>query len=353
MGTKIISIFILNLLVFATTASSFQKPDWKGKVEYENGVEIIKNPIEPQYSEISFELKEDLSIEDKDGANYFFQWLVDIDVDNDGNIFVLDKQQCKVFIFDKEGHYVKAIGGKGQGPGKFISPKKIIFDCENRINVLEDRRLHKFDGKFEFVNTIDFRFFLMTCSLYGNGNILALTNEMNPKGLTQRIDVLNPGSEKTKTIAEHTIAMDKLENPSSSTGFGPMLYLSPFDKEMSIYWNSAEYRLFLIDSFGGIVRIIEKDELQKKEHYFTRLFTCEDGLIFVERGERGSEKEWISYFDVFDNYGYYIYKAYTDGISADIIKTGYIYTLDMNSETGAQYIKRYKIKNWEKIKEGI
>lgn len=353
MGTKNISIFILILFVLAASSLGLQKPDWKGTVEYENGVEIIKNPIEPLYGEISFGLKEDLSIEDKDGEDYFFQWLVDIDVDNDGNIFVLDKQQCKVLIFDKDGHYIKALGGKGQGPGEFLSPKKIIHNSDNRIHVLEDRRLHKFDGKFEFVNTIDFRFFLMTCSLYGNGNILALTNEMNPKGLTQRIDVLNPGSEKTKTIAEHTIAMDKLENPSSSTGFGPMLYLSPFDKEMSIYWNSAEYRLFLIDSFGGIVRIIEKDELQKKERYFTRLFTCEDGLIFVERGERGSEKEWTSYFDIFDNNGYCIFKAYTDGISADIIKTGYIYTLDMNSETGSQYIKRYKIKNWDQIKAGL
>ena len=296
---------------------------------------------------------EDLLIEDKDGADYYFQWLAGIDVDSEGKIFVLDKQQCKVFIFNKFGNYIQAIGEKGQGPGEFSSPKKIFIDSEDRINVLEDRRLHKFDNKADFIKSINFRFFMHTCSLAVNGEILALSHEMSPKGLSQRIYSLNPEGEKTKTIAEHTIEMDKLENPNSSTGFGPMFFLSPLDKENSIYWNSAEYRLFIIDSSGSKVRIIDKDELQKSEQYLTKLFTDEDGLIFVKRWGLGAEKRELSYFDIFNTKGHYIYKAYTNGISTDIIKKGYIYTLEMDSDTGAQSIKRHKIENWDQIKKSI
>jgi hypothetical protein len=38
-----------------------QKPAWKGKIETGNGIKIMKNPKEPLYGEIVFDLDEDLS----------------------------------------------------------------------------------------------------------------------------------------------------------------------------------------------------------------------------------------------------------------------------------------------------
>lgn len=43
-------------------ATGEQKAQWKGKIEYENGVKLIKNPKELLYGEIEFELEKDLSI---------------------------------------------------------------------------------------------------------------------------------------------------------------------------------------------------------------------------------------------------------------------------------------------------
>jgi len=353
MKARSIIILLVILFVLVIPAISQQKASWKGTVEYENGVEVIKNPNEPQYGEITFELVEDLLIEDKDGKDYFFQWICDVNVDSDGKIYVLDRQQHKAYIFDKLGNYIKAIGGKGQGPGEFNTPTRIVIDGGDRINVLENRRLHLFDNKADFVESINFSFFVIACSLATNGEILVLSHEMQPSGLSQKIVALNPQGKKNKTIAENIIKIENLKNPSSSTGYGPMLFLSPLDKENSIYWNSAEYRLFLINSSGRKVRIIEKDELLKRELYLTRMFTIEDGIIFVKRGELESEKRWLSYFDIFNTKGHYIYKAYTNGISTDIIKKGYIYTLEMDSDTGAQSIKRHKIENWDQIKKSI
>jgi len=52
----LISIFTVSL------SSQKQKTEWKGKIEYEDGVGVIKNPEEPLYGEIEFDLDEDLSI---------------------------------------------------------------------------------------------------------------------------------------------------------------------------------------------------------------------------------------------------------------------------------------------------
>lgn len=348
---KSIIFLFFGIIILSLDLYGIQKPEWKGKIEYENGIKIIKNPSDPQYGEITFELVEDLLIEDKDSEDYFFQWLCDIDVDSDGNIYVLDRQQHKAYIFDKLGNYIKAIGGKGQGPGEFNTPTRIVIDGENRINVLENRRLHLFDNKADFIKSIKFNFSVLSCSLKENGNILAHSNEMGPKGLSQRIYALNPEGEKTKTIDEQSISMENMKNPSPTSGFGPMFHLSSLDKNNSIYGNSSEYRLHIINSSGSKIRIIERNELQKRELYFERLLTNEDGLIFVDRWGIDSEKGSPSSFDIFKTEGHYIYKAYINVTYIKTIKDRNIYTLESNSDTSAQYVKRYKIKNWDQIKE--
>ena len=112
MKAKSSSILLVILFVLVIPVISHQEAGWKGKIEYENGIQVIKNPNEPQYGEISLELEEDLVIEDRDGKDYYFQWLCDVNVDSKGTIYILDRQQHKGYIFDKLGNYMKAIGGK-------------------------------------------------------------------------------------------------------------------------------------------------------------------------------------------------------------------------------------------------
>ena len=73
-----------------------QKPQWKGKIEEENGVKVIKNPKDPLFGEIEFELEEDLSIGNEEDENYLFYRSVRIAVDSEENIFVLDRGNCRI-----------------------------------------------------------------------------------------------------------------------------------------------------------------------------------------------------------------------------------------------------------------
>ena len=65
-----------------------------------------------------------------------------------GNVFIANDVTDQIQVFDSEGNYIKAFGGKGSGPGQFDGQSAIAFEPEtgnfyagdvnnNRINVLD------------------------------------------------------------------------------------------------------------------------------------------------------------------------------------------------------------------------
>jgi len=78
----------------------------------------------------------------------------------DGNIYILDRSAAKsLFVFNKDGRFIRKIGSMGQGPGEYISLSDFTLDTDNGFIYLLDfgNRIHKyrFDGKF--IHTIDYR----------------------------------------------------------------------------------------------------------------------------------------------------------------------------------------------------
>jgi len=72
----------------------------------------------------------------------------------------------------------------------------------------------------------------------------------------------------------------------------------------------------------------------------------------VQRNPGKRKGNRIRAFDIFSRDGYYLYKVIIP-IPSDIIKNGYLYTCILNEDTGEEFAKRYKIKNWAQIKEGL
>ena len=118
-------IFVIFICIFLSASYSQQKAKWKGKIESKDGIKVIINPKNPLYGEIVFDLEEDLSIGKVDDSNYLFYLVRDIEVDNQGNIYVGDMSNCRVQKFNKDGKYIQTIGRQGQGPGEFERPTKI------------------------------------------------------------------------------------------------------------------------------------------------------------------------------------------------------------------------------------
>jgi hypothetical protein len=58
--------------------------------------------------------------------------------DDELNFYVLDRMEYAVFKFSPEGRLLMRFGRKGQGPGEFQSPGRIVFTPEGELAVLED-----------------------------------------------------------------------------------------------------------------------------------------------------------------------------------------------------------------------
>jgi len=56
--------------------------------------------------------------------------------------------------------------------------------------------------------------------------------------------------------------------------------------------------------------------------------------------------------DIFSQDGYFLYRTNLPP-NTSVIKDGFLYTREVNEDEGMEYVKRYKIKNWDLIKERI
>jgi len=73
----------------------------------------------------------------------------------DNYVLIMDASIAKsLYVFDREGRFIRKIGSVGQGPGEYVSISDFTVDRENKTVYIEDGRLpriHKYDlatGKF-------------------------------------------------------------------------------------------------------------------------------------------------------------------------------------------------------------
>lgn len=390
------------LLITLCTSLGQQKLEWTGKIEHEEDVKVIKNPKEPLYGEIKFELMEDLSIGKEDDENYIFFRGLDFVVNNSAEILILDYGNCRIQVFSSKGEYTKTIGRQGQGPGEFENPTDIHLDSDDNIYVQDGRKLHFFSRQGEFNRTIQlenpFGTFPQNPSLDSFGimsknNILGYTYSLEPETGTMDIISINVESGLLINIASFPSQRVSVVNNRRLFLFNPYysyLYFCMLNEDTAVFGVSDEYKIFVINSSGETLFVIEKDEPQKsisgkeknkiisekienvrnlnigidlskgetekilnfKGHrpFYDGILTDDSGSIYVSKFKSVLEEQKNVMFDLFNSEGYFLYKVDMQ-ISPYIIKGGYVYSSDIDGEILA--VKRYKIKNWDQIKTGI
>jgi len=375
-----------------------QEPEWKGKIEYENGVKIIQNPGDPLYGEIKFDLEEDLSIGNEDDENFIFYRLRDIQVDTDGNIYVLDSGNHRLQVFDKSGKYLRTIGKRGQGPGEFNGPICVQLDGEtgnifvadflSRKIIIFDKEGNYFDKDIHLAELLNDFYLDSDRCIWGKFSLPGIDTYRFIKKLSLEGKV-------EKTFAEILYHIQRIEiSRTSSTlgaymihhGYEDDLFISKVDDHTFVYGHSKKYELVAVDKSGKTLFIIRKEEspikitnserdriinrikegIMKQGHYvpdislkfpdympyFYSIITDDRSRIYVRKNPVSRELNTNHEYDVFNKEGRYIYKI-TLNHYPDVIRNGYLYTIVVNEDTGLEQIKRYRIKNWDKVKEGI
>jgi len=400
--TKVVLIFLFLSVFIIAILSEGQKAKWEGTLEEKDGVKVIKNPNTPLYGEIELELEKDLVIGGEDvDENSMFRRVSDIEVDEEGNIYVLDSGECRIQIYDKDGKYLKTIGRKGEGPGEFQRAGRMTLDAKGKLYVNEYKKIIIFEEDGTFEKNVNTDFHLSSYLVTKEENFLGWSRIRTEKGNTLDVILVDSSGKRIDTIAsfpDPSVVLTKAVSGGGAISVGgsppysPGLFFCPLSDELGIYGYSAEYKLCVVNSSGEIVHIIEKDEKRqptsrkeeneylekmierskerggiqwamgdlrklhgfaKYKPFFSLIINDDEGNIYLAKPKSVVKEEEDTYFDFFNKEGYYLYKIKIPEISPKVIKKGYLYTFRQDEDTGYYKIERYKIKNWGQVNKGI
>ena len=360
-------------LIFLPISCGNSRSDWRGSIEEINGTIIVKNPEEPLFQEPLFTLKEELSIGGADDREeYLFVEMSRIAIDDDDNIYILDRRGAHVKVFDSSGTYIRTIGRKGQGPGEFQNPIEMFITHDNEM-VVEDfanRRLSFYALDGEHLKDQSFGDKLLgKIAVDPEGSFYAMTTEY----YVPTENGIRIGQYLIKKFDDHLNFLYTLDSSNVPEQMDHFMYyfmlLFDINKDGNIIvGNGRDYILDIFDAGGGLIRKIEKEynpvevtqeavEEQKENMLFqlkTKIPThhsayrsfrwSEDNRIYVWTWDKPADGSKYVY-DVFDSEGRYISKM-SLSIKPWILRNEKLYTLD-EDDNGFHVAKRYKV-NWNK-----
>lgn len=111
---------------------------WAGKVATTNGVKTVSSPATGFGAPATVKLPELWRVggDSEDEAD-LFGVIVDIDIDANGEVYLLDSQLSEVKIYSKDGEFLRSIGREGEGPGEFRRPVAMFFTADGKVAVVQ------------------------------------------------------------------------------------------------------------------------------------------------------------------------------------------------------------------------
>ncbi len=384
---------VLFSIMSCTKGQISEKAKWNGEIGYEDGVKVVKNPAEPVYGEMFIELEEELSIGREDDENYLFYGPRKIDVDEQGNIYILERGNFRIQKFNRDGQYLQTIGKKGQGPGEFERPYTFFLDRNGDIYVSDRRKIHYFKNDGEFVRTTGLSDLVTNLYVASDGNIFGLVSRFQENENNRCVVKMDSQGKLVKYLAQFSdIKPVRRKSEGTSMAFSlsheytPALYLTYSTNDKLLYGHSSDYSLYLINLEGDVELKITKEEalhpisqrekdkifegfsalreqwpkgvVEEATHFpsyrpfFSRLLIDDKERIYVRKISSVLEEREHVEFDVFSRDGYYLYKINLP-FSPELIHKGCLYDLFSSEETGEVRIKRYNVINWDQLAEDI
>ncbi|NTU52024.1 MAG: 6-bladed beta-propeller [Candidatus Aminicenantes bacterium] len=355
----------------------------KAEVEIVDGIKTVRNPETPRYGEFVFDLVEDLSIGSEDDDAYFFPNYAGVAVDGKGTIFVVDYDNRRVQVYDKQGRYVRTLGRVGQGPGEYRFPSSVMPDAAGNIVINDAARFllhYSPEGLFQKSITLKTSLSLL---MLGPGGTIVGTAPLSPKtegGPKNKLIQLGPDGEVLMTLAEYP-ACSVVQNLVIRHWYTCQVSFSLRSADSLYYGFDQDYMVHVVDQEGRPLFAFSKADkpvpisaeeiaLTRKEGIFSRerfgegdpgktdlglpghrpfwskFVSDKEGRLYVIRFKPITEKDITSSdVDVFSKDGYYLYRM-TWPFVPQVIKGGFLYEVRQDEEAGLTKVIRHRIKNW-------
>ena len=276
---KLCSASLIFLLVFFI---SVQVKADQIKIKTANGVEVVENPKKPAPPKGTLSkmtLKEDFSLGEGESEEEMFGELTSIDVDSDGNIYILDRKVKKVKIFDSEGKFLRKFGKDGQGPGEMNVPItiQVISNDELVVSDALNQRLmfYSLEGEFKREMSTAVKALGLTLPLFDSqGNILGQQIVPTEEKLMREVRKYDGELNSLFTVAsiDNTNLVQGKINPFQVVIFYQL------GKDNAIYCSNPDaYEIKVLNTEGKMVRRILKDydsvnvTEKDKEDFFERV----------------------------------------------------------------------------------
>lgn len=364
-------------------AAQAKKSAWKGTVATEDGVKVVKNPSEPLYGEFVFDLREDLRLGgDPNREASYFPKGASLTIDAAGNLYVTDRGNSRVQMFDKNGGFIRAIGRRGQGPGEYMSAGYVYIEADGNIWVEGGPQWVVFSKDGLFLKKVVVSKFMRQKMLGPGGSFIGTTQPSAAQGDPKHELIRVESDGKTsRTLAEFRGEISRAKRAISYHWYGNSIGFAPVGSDAFVYGFTDEYKLNLADFEGRTTLVMtkdekpqsisgrEKDETRKNgvwavtgsnnpeegiffpDHrpYFSRLMADDAGRIYVFRSKSILDKDAPTRVDVFSREGIFLYRM-TWISRPDAIRSGFLYEVREDPETSEFLVIRQKIMNWEAMK---
>lgn len=368
------------------------KDDWKGKIEYKNGIKVIRNPQLPLYIGLKFKLKENLCLGESEGEDFKFSEIHDIQVDEEGNIYVLDKGKICVQKFNKDGKTLQSIFKLSLSHERQGTPRQMLIEKKSGNilipilgkNMLTIKIFNKNGGQ---IRDIIFQNFVKDFMMVTEENIWGigiLIENITHFDVFTKFDFKGVCLKELARFPQTGIFGKDIWDGTFNitTKYDHNLIAAEIDENTIIYGYPKDYTLNVVDTEGNFLFKIMKEETpqsipikekrnwERKEKklkkisteintnfpthkpFFYALFTDSIGRIYVLRNNIHPSKEGSREFDIFSKDGFLLYNIKLP-YHPYIIKDGYLYTSIKGKNKENYVIKRFEILNWSKLKTAL
>ena len=357
-----------SLALILSSALAEQKPPWTGKIEVQNGINVIINPKEPMYKGETLTLIEEMAIGGAASREpYSLAEVRSLAVDDTGMIFVLDEKDIIIKAFDKSGKYLKSFGQKGQGPGDLDNPSQITFDRTKRLLIVRNGwlGLSIFGRDGTFLKTIVTEDVQRSHNAVFDARGRLYLNRIRIQDMEHRWDALKRyDSEMTTAVELKSIPIGSPYNVAA-----PLVAWTIDRKDNIIFGYPEKYEIEIIDSQGKTTKKIQKDydpvevspevkernektlkEMQLPPEIVSKIFLSkyqsayrkflidDNNRLFVETWK---QKGRDYFYDVFDEGGRYLVEVILP-FRPVLFEAGKLYTCEADSED-YPVVKRYAV----------
>lgn len=142
-------LFLVLSLIFLCCCKKSETPE-KVKNEVINGVKHVYNTSTPLKGTITFEVEKVFEIDSSKVNSENFAHFQEGDHDKEGNLYLLDRFNVKIYKFSNDGKLLKSFLRKGEGPGELFQVAFIQI-LDNNVRALSTRQFARFDLEGNFL----------------------------------------------------------------------------------------------------------------------------------------------------------------------------------------------------------